>query len=255
MTRSLTSIKTTVRISATLQNTLNDGAVVPATQPNLNYNPALRNGVGPSQADRSWQGSGTLTEDATITLDLANMANTDIGCGNGYDAVGQAVDYENILSIAIHNNNAVGDAGSLEVYPSIDWGWTPIGIHKVSTGGALRGQGILLKTQPDEGGFDISTTAPKSRQITLHAVGASVDWAVYIIARSADQDTSSSSSSQSNSSSSSSSQSTSSSSQSLSESSQSTSSSSQSSSSSSSSSKSTSSSSSSQSSSSLSSTS
>jgi hypothetical protein len=204
-TRSLTSAKITVLATGTLNNLLTDGTITAsASQPDLNYKPTIRNGVGDNEANRSYQASGTLANGEQATFDLATMAGTDIGAGSGVDALGQAIDFANIAAIIVRNDNAVDAVGDLEVFPASSHGWTPIGTHTVATGGSLQGQGILAKIQMSEGGFDVDV-AGHSHRITLRANGGSVDYILYIMARSDDETSSSSSSSESSVSSSSSS--------------------------------------------------
>jgi hypothetical protein len=117
------------------------------------------------------------------------------------------MDLEEIVLIAIVNENAVTAAGQLEVKPADSEGWDPIGIHTVALGGALRGQGSLVKVQLAESGFDI--TPANNHRITLKANGGAVNYSVYIIGRHDDGESSSSSSSLSSLSSSSSSSSSS----------------------------------------------
>jgi hypothetical protein len=209
-TRSLLSPKIIAKMTGTLRNTLTDTSVASVAHPNLDYTMNLADGIGAEQADRAWQYSGTLENAHQIIFDLHTMTGVDIGVGAALDGVGQAVDFENIVSIAIVNDNTSDLAGQLEIFPSHIRGWTPIGTHTVAVGGALKGQGILLKAQPAEGGFDVDKSS--SHRITLNANGGPVDYSIYIFARETDYETSSESSSSSVSSVSSSSVSTSSSS-------------------------------------------
>ncbi len=191
-TRSLTGITVTTRLAATVQNTLIDGSVASVAHPNLNYRLTLTSGVDASQANRAWQYSGSLAKHGSqVILDLLNMTGIDIGAGSGLDGVGQAVVFENIVAIQVVNDNDVGDAGQLEVMPSTSNGWTPIGTHTVATGGALGGQGTLMKADPREGGFDVVSAS--SHRITLRANGGPVEYSVYLLARHDDEASSSSS--------------------------------------------------------------
>ena len=193
-TRSLSTTKITVLVTSNVQNLLADGSTtVSVVQPNLNHKPTFRNGVGDDEANRGYQATGTLAAGDQATFDLATMVGTDIGAGDGMDAVGQAVDFSNVALIAVMNDNDVGSAGYLEVLPAASHGWTPIGTHTVATEGALGGQGLLLKLQPSEGGFDVDPAG--GHRITLRANGGDVDYALYLLARNDDETSSSSSSS------------------------------------------------------------
>lgn len=200
-TISLTNAKITLKMSGTLRNTLRGGEVASVACPSLNYSQTLEDGVGASQADRSWQGiTRSIASGAQETIDLSNMAGIDVGAGAGLDALGQAVSMEEIVAIVITNDNAVTTAGELEVIPADSEGWTPIGSHTSANGGALRGQGLLLKVQPAAIAFEVGAL---SHRVTLRAVGGAITYSMYLLARS-ELDTSSSSSISSSSSSSSS---------------------------------------------------
>lgn len=231
VSRSLSGLKLNLKLTATVLTTLDDLSSVTANQPVLTYAPSLANGIEQNQADRGWHSEDrALANGAQEILDLHRPY--DIGVGVGKDATGQDLIFEEVVAIVVVNENAVGAAGLLEVFPSPSEGWAPIGSHTSATGGALAGQGMLTKVQLASGAFDV---AEQKHRITFRAIGGAVTYSVYVLGRHDDEESSSSGSSSLSSSSMSSSSrssiSTSSSSQSISESSQSTSSSSQSSSS------------------------
>jgi len=225
MTRSLESPKFTIKTAGDLINTLTDGSKSKIAHPAVSYAPALADGVSAGQCNRAWQAkSRTLSSGDIVTIDVNDFEGFNIGGGNGNDALGQAMDLEKIVSIVITNDNAVGAAGILEVYPSASEGWTPIGTHTIATEGALHGQSCIAKINPSATAFDVTDV---SHRITLRATSGDVTFSAYIQGRSDDEESSSQSSkssSSSNSSSNSSSASSSSSSSSQSTSSISTSS-------------------------------
>ncbi len=201
MARSLSNLKLSVKMSATLTNTLLDSTSTQIGHPSLSYDPSLANGILAGQSNRSWQSlARSIAAGAQETLDLYDFDAVDIGSGSGRDGVGQIVANEEIVAIVIINNNAVGVAGSLEIVPAAGAGWSPIGSHTVANGGALLGQGLLLKAQPAEAGFDVSNEI--NHRITLRAVGGALTYSIYILSRHDDAESSSSSSSVSSSSSS-----------------------------------------------------
>lgn len=225
--RTLTGIILQVDLSATVQNTLEDAKITNVKHPSLSYRPTLSSGVNDNQANRGWQSeSRSLGSGATETLDMYDVAGIDIGAGAGLDGVGQAVTYEEIVAIAILNENAIAAAGQLEIEPGAANGWTALGSHTAATGGALRGQGLFLKAQPAEAGLDVTDASNHTLKFTAN--GAALTYSIYILARHDDDESSSSSSSSSTSSQSSSSSSSSSSTSSQSSSSSSFSTSSQS---------------------------
>lgn len=207
---STSGAKITIKFNGILRNTLDDNTVAESKHPVSDYSQSLANGVLASRANRAWQSKNrTLSSGANEVLDLYDMGTVDIGAGAGLDGNGQAVAFEEIVGIMIVNENAVGVAGQLEIEPDATNGWAPIGSHTAATGGALRGQGCLVKSQVAEAGFDV--TDASSHRIKLTANGGDVTYSIYLLARHDDDESSSSSSSQSSSSSSSQSSSSSSS--------------------------------------------
>jgi len=202
MVRSLSSPAFKLSLTATLRNTLSDGTVATAPEPNCSESLVLSNGVGDNQANRGWMSENlAIASGAQETLDIYDLASTDIGAGAGRDGVGQLIVYEEIVGIVIVNENLVTAAGQLEILPASSEGWTPIGTHTVATGGALPGQGVLCKFNPSENGFDIDEAT--SHRITMRAVGGAVTRSIYLLARHDDAESTSSSSSASSASSSS----------------------------------------------------
>ena len=193
MVRSLSSPRLEVKLSASLLNTLADAASVSVGHPNLNHRTTLTNGIGNNQANRGWQRiNRSLVSGGSEVLDLYDMVGVNIGAGAGLDGLGQAVDFEDVVAIVIVNNNAVTAAGQLEIDPDAFKGWTPIGTHTVATGGALRGQGIMVKANPAESGFDVDDGT--SHRLRFTANGGAVTYSVYLLCRSDDEYSSSSSS-------------------------------------------------------------
>jgi len=211
MTRSISSPKVNFKMSGSLRNTLTDDSSVSVAQPNFNYSPTLTNGVSANQVNRAWQSEGrSIVEGAQETINVSTFDGLDIGAGDGMDALGQALDLEEIVAIVIQNDGAVTAAGRLEIIPANSHGWDPIGSHTVANGGALRGQGVLIKAQVAEAGFDVAPGT--TDRITMRAVGGAVTYSIYILGRHDDGESSSSSQSSSSSSESSSSSSSASSS-------------------------------------------
>jgi hypothetical protein len=213
MVRSLSSIRAQVRLSAVVTNSLTDSSDVVVTHPALNYNPTITDGLDANQANRGWQSlSRTLENGAMEDIDIYDMGGLDIGAGAGNDGLGQALINEEIVGIVIVNESVVGSAAQLEIQPSTEQGWTPIGTHTVANGGALRGQGLLAKIQVADTAFVV--TDGSNHRIRFKAVGDAITYSIYLLPRSDSEVSSSSSSSSISISTSSSSQSTSSSSQS-----------------------------------------
>jgi len=196
MAESMSNPRINIQISGTLTNTLGDATAGSIAYPVCDITPTLANGVSAAQCNRGWQRKDvTIAAYAQETIDLYDFVGVDIGAGAGRDGLGQLLAFEEIVCIVIVNENAATAAGILEILPANSQGWTPIGTHTVAVGGALRGQGGLVKYQTAEAGFNITDGA--SHRITLRAVYGSVTYSMYILARHDDDESSSSSSSSS----------------------------------------------------------
>ena len=199
MAENLVSPKLQVKLASTLQNTLFDGSVATVTHLNLLYSPSLTPGINDNQVSRAFQAGGTLLSGASVTIELNQMAGLNIGAGNGHDALGQEVFFKNIATIAVLNNNDIGEVGELEVFPAAANGWLGLGTHLYDADAvddqALKSQGLLMRTQLSMGGIPI--TYPSQYRLTLRAAGGDVDWALFIYARERDFESTSSSSSMS----------------------------------------------------------
>lgn len=192
-TRSLSNLNLSVRMSGTMLNLLDDAVSGQCGHPSLNYAPTLANGVSANQANRAWQSkSRTIAAGDQETLDFYDFAAVDIGSGAGRDGLGQLVVNEEIVAVVIINENAVTSAGRLEIIPAAGAGWSAIGSHTVDNGGALYGQGILLKAQPAEAGFQV--TDETNHRVTFRASGGSVTYSIYMLSRHDDNESSSSAS-------------------------------------------------------------
>jgi hypothetical protein len=190
-TRSLSGIKLNLKLTASVVNTLTDNSSVSANQPLFTYAPTIADGIDANQANRGWHSqSRTLASGAQEILDLHSLP--DIGAGSGNDALGQALLFEELVALVIVNENAVGVAGQLEIMPSNSEGFDPVGSHTVANGGALYGQGVLMKIQLAANGFDVQD---QKHRITFRAIGGSVSYSVYLMGRHDDEESSSSSSS------------------------------------------------------------
>lgn len=211
--RSLSSAKVGAKINATVQNVMDDGNTASGAV-NINVDDTVSDGVSAGEANRGWQWVHTaanpkqITSGSTLVFDLYDFAALDMGAGDTRDIVGQTITLEEIVAILVKNSNAEGAAGQLEVEPDAVNGWTPIGSHTVATGGALRAQGLLLKYQPAEAGFDVADGS--NHRLLLTANGGNVNVEIAVLGRHDDNESSSSSSSSSSSVSSSSSSSSSS---------------------------------------------
>jgi hypothetical protein len=179
MTRSISSGRIAITLSATLTSTMTDSSSVSVSHPAMSYSKSPTTGLDDNQANRTWQSKNrTIAVGAQEVIDLHNTP--DIGAGAGEDGVGLAAIFQEIVAIAIVNENTLGTDGLLEIAPSASEGWDPIGIHTEALGGALYGQGVLLKVQLDERGFAVGE---QKHRITMKAIGAAVIYSIYLMGR------------------------------------------------------------------------
>lgn len=227
-TRSLSSTQLKFSMTSSIVNTLSDSATTSARSSasapiQFSLTDTVSNGVQAGEATRAWQYKNqTISSGGSTVIDLYDFGSIDVGAGAGLDALGQSLALLEIVAIIIKNENANTVDYELEIEPDSSNGWTPIGSHtneSSGNGGALRGQGLLVKYQPSESGFLV--TDASSHRISLSAVGGDVVFSIWVLGRHDGDDSSSSLSSSSLSSSSQSSSSSYSSSSSSSSSSQS----------------------------------
>jgi len=208
-TRSLTSPKITVSLTGSVVNQMTVNTSRQATSAfEFKREISFATGVSLNQANRAWEFEGLINSGGFVVIDLFDYAGFDTGSGAGDDFVGQPLIVEEVVAVMIGNENAAlsqdppAGTGQLEIIPDATNGWTPIGSHTVATGGALRSQGVMIKVQPAELGFDV--TDASNHRIRLDAVGGDVNYKITILGRNDDNESSSSSSSLSSASSSSS---------------------------------------------------
>ena len=205
-TRSATA-EVTFRAQATIQNVLLDGTVASSTVGGEVFRQSFENGINDNQINRAYQYKNIDISDGGFTdFNLSTFAGVDAGSGSGLDALGQTVDIEEIVMLAVFNKNG---PGILEVQATVPGAasivWLPSGYAKHATnGGGIRTGGFRMWYEPSEIGLDLSAGSSSVLRLSAAAgQGAITDADIYIWGRSDDDDSSSSSSSESSSSSSS----------------------------------------------------
>lgn len=202
-TRSASGQKVDLSIEGQLVNTLEDGGLASSNFAMTALAWSLDNGVSANEANRAWEKIDIeLSGGGVVDIDIRNATGLDIGAGNGVDALGQTVLFEEIVALVVHH---VSGDGSLQIQataPSSPVSWIPTGACAVATGGALKAGGVRVWAENDTDGLD---TTPLASEIRFDASGGAVQFSVYIIGRHDDDESSSSSSSSGSSSSSSSS--------------------------------------------------
>lgn len=199
-TRGTASGRVRLEANVDVRNTLDDEVIASAT---ISFRSVLTltDGGEANMIDRAWQlKNAQLSSGAQVTHDIYDFEGIDIGAGTGRDHVGQALTMDEIVAVIIKNENDIDEDGVLSIEPAPSQGWTAIGSHLEADGGGLLGQGMLMKAQPAEAGFDVADGS--SHRIRLTAVGGDVTYTIVLLGRSDDDVSSSSSSSVSSSSSS-----------------------------------------------------
>lgn len=191
--RSLSNTKISFALTTKVLNTLDDGTRVATGDVSFSLFSSILNGLDSGQANRAWDYRTTLVDGDYAVLDLTTFAGFDSGSGDGCDIVGQTmVPLIEIVAILIVNENAIDDAGYLEVEPDPTDGFGAIGEHTVALGGAVSGQGLIFKLQQGILGLEIDST---HKRIKLTATGGNVDYYIALIGRHDDDESSSSSAS------------------------------------------------------------
>lgn len=179
-------------LSATPQNTLDDGEVVSASAGATIISGRLTSGVSEDQFNRVWQDqSRSLAASATEDIDFYDLGSNDIGADAGNDMLGLAISFEEIVCVVIKQ---VSGAGRLEINPtdpSNKLAWMPT--LTVANGGALRNDSVFMMHRPGEDGLDV--TDASSHMVRFGANGGAVVYAIYLFGRHDDNESSSSSSS------------------------------------------------------------
>jgi hypothetical protein len=190
------STKLRLQFQPTITNTMVDGQQANCQLGGQLLNETLDSGASTDEANRAWEDlDRELASSATFTLDVHDMAGVDIGAGDGNDALGQAMDLEEIVTFIVQMDDASDVTGRLEITPAPLNGWEPVGENTVARGNALRAGGMLLRHQPHESAYDVADGA--SNRVLFTAVGGLCRFSIYIVGRNDDEVSSSSSSSSS----------------------------------------------------------
>jgi hypothetical protein len=191
MTRSLEGIQLRLSLSMTNKVTTSGGRASTGVCA-LSSNPTVLSGNGISEANRAWEYSATLAESASLVIDLYDLGSLDTGAGAGKDNLGQVMAIDEIVAIAIMNESVSVSTDSdsdsdtlpcLSIEPDATNGWTPIGSHTDSTGGALQSGGVLFKMQIEETAFPVVDGS--SHRIKLTTTGGDIDFKILVVGRGA----------------------------------------------------------------------
>jgi len=193
-------------ISGTIKNTMTDGQQASCPIGDSIHSGKLTDGVSADQFNRAWEEKDrALASGVTETIDLYDLGSLDIGGGAGKDALGQALTFEEIVTLVI---TQTGGDGRLEINttsPANALAWMPS--MTVANGGALRVGASVTFHNPNTDAWPVTDGA--SHQVNFKASGGDVTYSIYMIGRHDDDESSSSSQSTKSSSSSASSSSSS----------------------------------------------
>ncbi len=187
MVRSLTA-RVVMTTFARLDNDFNNQAVT-RTAVTVDGSVLFADGVEADQANRFFHmPETTIVSGGTLVVDVYDLADIDMGLGNGLDAVGQTVALEEIACIGFIKT---GD-GTLTVDSDPTNGWGAIDTITLPPG-----SGAFLRNAPDIAGLDVEDST--SHRMRMQAVGGDVTVELVIIGRTDDDASSSSSSTNSSS--------------------------------------------------------
>ncbi len=201
-TRSATS-EIDLSVAYSLRHELDNGAVAEVSTVQTFLSDILGGGVGANQASRAWVLEDFLINDPAVgaTFRFTGTATQDVGSGSGKDALGQDVEYEEIVCLIIKQTEG---PGRLETFISGTFGyrWFDNAMFTIANGGAMRPGSVRMWFQSDTDALLANTLpGPTDIQFRLFANGGQARVSIYILARHDDNESSSSSASSSSSSS------------------------------------------------------
>ncbi len=178
-------------VSATIQNTMDDGT--PVASASISSTPAsgrLDDGVSADEINRAWiDKDRALATGVSEDIDFYDLGSLDIGAGAGNDPLGQALTFEEIVTVMITQTGGTGRLQINATNPSNPLAWMPS--LTVANGGALRNDSVFLMHRPGEDGLDI--TDASSHMVRFGASGGNVTYTIVLLGRHDDNESSSSS--------------------------------------------------------------
>ena len=194
-TRSATA-DISLRVLSTLNNLLADGSKATATVGANIIQLAMENGVSADQLNRAWyQKDISISSGSFTDIDIMAMTGEDIGAGNGNDALGQAMDIEEVVALVVKCTAGPGHLEIADTLPgAAPLGWVCENFATWANGGSIRPGGLRAWIECGEDGLDISAS---SSVLRLHAATGDVTAEVLVLGRHDDDESSSSSTSSS----------------------------------------------------------
>ena len=192
-----------LKMLATIKNVLDDGTTATSSVGGQIFRTTLENGVSSGQINRSWQKKSiSITDGGFKDYNISTCGGQDIGAGAGNDAVGQAMDIEEIVLLVVVNRSG---PGILEVQTPAPAAakivWIPTNFAANASGAGIRTGGMRMWWEPGTIGLDVS--GGSSAVLRLSAAsgqGAITNAEIYVLGRNDDDESSSSSSASSSSS-------------------------------------------------------
>ncbi len=180
-TESLSQIVIRAQLSATLQNSVDGGLLLPNVLAGAVYSPPtpLSNGSGANQAQNWWQSTArALASGAYETLNLYDLAGVDIGAGAGNNPLGIPLINADIVGImvVVESTSAgallIGGDGTSACWTSLLDGSATAAI------GPFHAGGVLLAADPASG-FPVTNTTNCNLKMT--ASGGAVTYDIYTL--------------------------------------------------------------------------
>jgi len=193
----LATAEINLKAQTNVSNSMFDGSVATAPVGGQLIRKNLSNGIGRDQINRAWQKKNISIADGGFRLiNLVNLANTDIGAGNGLDALGQSWDLEEMVLLVIKNHRG---PGILEVQASVPAAaaivWIPGGYASNANQGGIREGGSRIWFEPHELGLDVGASSAVIRLSAAAGQGNVEEAHIIMFGRNDDDESSSSSAS------------------------------------------------------------
>jgi hypothetical protein len=195
-TRSATAT-ISLKLESSINNLLDDGSQASSGIGGQIINLSLDNGINTDQANRAWLIQGlSLLSGNFRDIDVCTFGSTNIGAGLGKDALGQAMDIEEIVCLVIKCVTGPGELQIMATVPAAaPIAWIPGAYATQATKGGLKAGGVRMWLESDGNGLDVGVGV--SNVLRLSAVGGDITADILLIGRHDDDESSSSSASSS----------------------------------------------------------
>ena len=185
--RTLDSARINLTATAGIKNTLDDGCTATSSVAFVQTT-NFRDGVSENEFNRVWAQVGVaLSDAASLTFDLTDFSGYDIGAGDGNDMLGQIMDLEELVFIAIRND--VTSTGSLQIEAGSS---LANGVSWLPNNYQMPPNSTFIFSSPGEDGVFVSVL---NKLFRITAQGGACNYSLFIFGRNDTEESSSSSSS------------------------------------------------------------